>query len=152
MLANHNMPEKRTSAPLSAISFYTAMFSCFILFITLLTFSNAAQSVESKETGAISYIKLEPMIVNLHDLSQYLQVKVTLKIADAKTADFVKNLTPAIRHRLILLLSDQKADDLASTQNKKKIMSSIRYDLNKYLNLNQNEGVSAVLFESFIIQ
>jgi flagellar FliL protein len=145
--------ENKARSRLPVISCCAEIISCFMLILTLLGYSQAAQSAESTEAGsASSYVKLEPMTVNLQNLSQYLQVTVTLKAANSQASETIKNLMPIIRHRLIVLLSEQKADDLASTQNKKKVMASIKYDLNNALNLDQKEGISSVLFESFIIQ
>lgn len=123
-----------------------------IVAAVLLIFSASAQANESKEGGSSPYATLETLTVNLKDLSQYLQVNMVLKVANPEVSDAIKGWTPVIRHELILLLSGQNSADLATLQGKKNVMASIRSTINKTLKLNDKDGVTDVLFESFVIQ
>lgn len=126
-----------------------------ILLAAMLMLSASVQasgSKEGKEGGATPYAKLETLTVNLYGLTQYLQVNIVLKIADPKVADAVKGWTPVIRHELIMLLSSQKGEELATIEGKKKVMASIKGAINKVLKLEETDGVTDVLFESFVIQ
>jgi len=91
-------------------------------------------------------------MTNLQDLTQYLQVGMALKFAKPEIAESIKSWNPVIRHELILLLSSQNGEELATTEGKKKIMATARTLINKTLQLDNNEGVTDVLFESFVIQ
>lgn len=122
-----------------------------ILAVALMIFSTSAAG-ESKEGGAAPYAKLETLTVNLHGLTQYLQVNISLKLADPKISESIKGWTPVIRHELVLLLSSQKGEELATLEGKKKVMASIRSSINKVLKLDETSGVTDVLFESFVIQ
>ncbi|PWB57684.1 MAG: flagellar basal body-associated protein FliL [Nitrosomonadales bacterium] len=106
----------------------------------------------SKEGGASPYAKLETFTVNLQGLTQYLQVDIVLKIADPKIADSIKGWNPVIRHELILMLSSQNSEELATLAGKQKVMGLIKAAINKVLKLDAKEGVTDVLFESFVIQ
>ena len=123
-----------------------------ILAAALLIFSTSAQANSSKEGGASAYAKLETLTVNLHGLTQYLQVNMTLKLAKPEISESIKEWNPAIRHELILLLSSQKGAELATFEGKKKVMEAAKIAINKILKLDDHGGVTDILFESFIIQ
>lgn len=122
-----------------------------LLLATLLIFSLAAQA-ESKEGGPSPYAKLDTFTVNLAGMTQYLQVDISLKVADPKVGEAIKEWRPAIRHEVILLLTNQSGQELATLAGKKKVMTQIRTTINKILKLNEKSGVTDVLFESFVIQ
>lgn len=126
----------------------------FLIVITafLLVFSNIAQANESKEGGASLYAKLEGFTVNLQGLTHYLQVNIALKVAKAEVGEKIKAWDPVIRHELILLLSNQNSEELATLEGKKAVMAAIKTAINKILKADDKEGVTDVLFESFVIQ
>lgn len=123
-----------------------------LLAAVLLLLSTAVHAQESKEEGASPYAKLETFTVNLKDLTQYLQVNMALKLADPKIAESIKGWSPIIRHELILLLSSQSGEELATITGKQKVMEAIKNAINKVLKLDAKDGVTDVLFESFVIQ
>lgn len=102
--------------------------------------------------GASPYAKMETLTVNLQGLTQYLQVNMVLKVAKPEIAEAVKAWNPIIRHELILLLSSQKGEELATLAGKQKVMGLIKTTVNKVLKVDAKEGVTDVLFESFVIQ
>ncbi|MDP2198933.1 MAG: flagellar basal body-associated FliL family protein, partial [Sulfurimicrobium sp.] len=102
--------------------------------------------------GASPYAKLETFTVNLQGLTQYLQLDISLKVADPKIAESIKGWSPVIRHELILVLSSQNGEELATLAGKKKLSGQIKAAINKVLKLDAKEGVTDVLFESFVIQ
>lgn len=106
----------------------------------------------SKEAGASPYARMEPLIVNLSGLTNYLQVEISFKVADPKVADEIKLWKPAIRHELLLLLSSYKPEEISTLAGKQKTMKSIRTAVNKTLKKDEKTGVTDVLFESFVIQ
>ncbi|MEN6585555.1 MAG: flagellar basal body-associated FliL family protein [Sulfuricella sp.] len=123
-----------------------------ILVAALLIFSASAQASESKEAGPSPYARMETLTVNLEGLTQYLQVNMVLKVAKPEVSESIKNWDPVIRHELILLLSSQKGEELATLEGKKKVMAAIKAAVNKILKLDDKTGVSDVLFETFVIQ
>lgn len=106
----------------------------------------------SKEGGASPYAKMEPLIVNLSGLTNYLQVEISFKVVDPKVADEVKLWKPAIRHELLLLLSNYKPEEISTLAGKQKAMKAIRKTVNTILKKDEKTGVTDVLFESFVIQ
>lgn len=122
------------------------------LLAALLLFSASAQASGGGGGGPSPYAKLETITVNLQGLTQYLQVDMSLKLADPKIADSIKGWNPVIRHELILLLSSQSGEELATLAGKKKVTGLIKAAINKVLKLDAKEGVTDVLFESFVIQ
>jgi flagellar FliL protein len=123
-----------------------------ILTVALLIFSASSQASESKESGPSPYAKLEIFTVNLLGLTQYLQVGITLKLAHSEVAESIKAWNPIVRHELILLLSSQMGEELATVEGKKKVMADAKTVINKILKLDAKSGVTGVLFESFVIQ
>lgn len=127
-------------------------FIWFPMLAALLFFSASAQASGGGGGGPSPYAKLETITVNLQGLTQYLQVDMSLKLADPKIADSIKGWSPVIRHELILLLSSQNGEELATLAGKKKVTGLIKAAINKILKLDAKEGVTDVLFESFVIQ
>lgn len=123
-----------------------------LLVAALPFFSASAQASESKESGLPPYAKLETLTVNLQNLMHYLQVGIALKVAKPEVAESIKDWNPVIRHEMILLLSSQNGEELATVAGKKKVMAAARIAINKILKLDGEEGVTDVLFESFVIQ
>lgn len=122
------------------------------LLAVVLLFSASAHASGGGDGGASPYAKLETFTVNLQGLTQYLQVDISLKVADPKIAEAIKGWGPVIRHELILVLSSQKGEELGTLAGKKKVMEQIKTAINKVLKLDPKEGVTDVLFESFVIQ
>lgn len=116
----------------------------------------AAANAEGSKEGEGLYHKLEPFTVNLAGMKQVIQVAVTLKLAKAEADPKVSLYLPAIRHEVILLLSSKAAEELQTSEGKKKLILETRAAVNKALELKPQEavkeGVSEVLFESIIIQ
>lgn len=98
--------------------------------------------------------KLDTFTVNLAGGDErYLQVEISLKIADSKVGEQITQLMPEIRDRVLRLLSSKKADELATPEGKNKLSEEIRAQLNQLLGIKSpDDGVRGVLFTSFIIQ
>lgn len=121
-----------------------------MLLTSLLFFTIPAHAEEG--SAPPPYAKLETFTVNLTGLSQYLQVDISLKVADPKITESIKAWNPVIRHELLLLLSSQSAQDISTLAGKQKVTGQIKTAINKVLKLSAKEGVTDVLFESFVIQ
>lgn len=122
------------------------------LIVLLLLVLAPAHAEESKESGGGQYAKLETFTVNLEGLRQYLQVDMSLKVADPKVIEAIKEWSPVIRHESILLLSSQKAEDISTLAGKHTLMLALRGTVNKVLKRDEKDGVTDVLFVSFVIQ
>ncbi|MBS4096077.1 MAG: flagellar basal body-associated FliL family protein [Sulfuricella sp.] len=102
--------------------------------------------------GGNLYSKIGTFTVNLQNISEFLQADVSVKLPNAQLLDSIKLYLPYIKHELILLLSAQDSQQLASVAGKQKLMEETKTAINKALKVNDKDGISDVLFESFVIQ
>lgn len=113
-----------------------------------------AADVNAKESSKDDlHARLEPFTVNLAGPAQkYLQVEMTLSVANAEVGERVKAYMPAIRHQLILLLTSKDANALGTTEGKRKLLKEAKSAANNAIKVREGEAVTGVLFTSFIIQ
>jgi flagellar FliL protein len=116
------------------------------------------------EAAPSIFLNLETFTVNLipETGDQYLQVIISLEIADATVEPLVKGQMPKIRNNIMLLLSSQKASQLQPKEGKEKLAADLLSEINAILEppkknkkgqVTETEGpVKSVLFTSFIIQ
>lgn len=73
------------------------------------------------------YFPLEPMVINCADpfTNRFAEVGITFQIRDAKTAEFLKNLLPALRSAILITLSQKSSDELLSRYGKEKLAREI---------------------------
>jgi flagellar FliL protein len=97
--------------------------------------------------------RLETFTVNLAGGENFLQVDISLKVADPKVGEQVKLYMPEIRDRILRLLSSKEASELSAVEGKAKLSEEVKAQVNKSLNVSTpNEGVVGVYFTSFVIQ
>ena len=121
-----------------------------------------------------AFVKLDPFTVKLQVEQQeaYLQATPELRVLDAHLADTIKQYTPEIRHKLLLILSGKTASEISTPQGVQKLANEMRVAINAILEppapkrrkgaakeseepsdvAGPEEPVQAVLFTSFIIQ
>ncbi|OGS95999.1 MAG: flagellar basal body-associated protein FliL [Gallionellales bacterium RBG_16_56_9] len=99
---------------------------------------------------------LEPFTVNLtsgENGEQYLQVALTVQVADQAQVDRIKLYMPQVRSRILLLLSSKTASEIATVEGKKKLSDDIITQVNLPFTPNSEpQSVSDVFFTSFVIQ
>ena len=74
------------------------------------------------------FLPLDQFTVNLQSEegnAQFLQVAMTLKVADQETSDAIKALLPEVRSRVLLLLSSKKPSQLSLPEGKTKLAEEI---------------------------
>lgn len=115
-----------------------------------------------------TFVKLEPFVVKLQlgeqQQENYVQAIPELKLIEASAADQIKQFTPEIRHKVLLILASKKASDLASPEGMQKLANQIRVSINStLLGEKPKEGadkadedhdgpVEAVFLSSLIVQ
>lgn len=115
--------------------------------------ANPVLASESKgNSEAPKYAKLDVITVNLQGLVQYLQASITLKVASPEAEEAIKLYMPILRHELILLLSSKEPGQITSLEGKQKLIDETRRAANKAIGMTEKQGVTDVLFESFVIQ
>ncbi len=108
------------------------------------------------ELNPTFYLKLEPeFIVNFSGDQEvsYIQVEIQLMARDQFFIDeAVKNM-PAIRHQILLLLSNQKYLELKTKQGKDKLRADILSKVQEIVPGNPKvPGIEAVYFTMFVMQ
>jgi flagellar FliL protein len=116
-----------------------------------------AEHDEEEEANAEAhppvYEKLETFTVNLADGETFLQVEISLLLADLKAQEKVKMHMPEVRDALLRLLSGKSPDELATTEGKDKLAAEVQVAVNEILGVKKaSKGVKKVLFNGFIIQ
>lgn len=84
-----------------------------------------------------TFLVLEPFTVNLqHEESeQFLQIGITLKVANMELADKIRQSLPEVRSHLLFLLSSKRASELMPIEGKKKLAQEIIVEINTILGL-----------------
>ena len=74
------------------------------------------------------FVPLDPFTVNLADRNaeRFAQVGVTLEIEDAHLGDEIKNLMPAIRNNILMVIADRTAAELMGREGKIKLAGQIQ--------------------------
>lgn len=103
------------------------------------------------------FLPLETFTVNLvnpaNDPDRVLYIGLTLRLPDDATRKELTDFLPAVRSRLLLLLSRQNADALANDQGKQQLVDQIKQVLSEPLVSGQPRPViNDVLFTAFILR
>lgn len=117
------------------------------------------------------FVKLEAFTVKLQAEQQdaYLQAVPELRVLDAHLGEKIKQYTPEIRHKMLLILSGKKASDISTPQGVQRLANEMRVAINNIIDpppprrkgkepeepsdqAGPDDSVQAVLFTSFIIQ
>lgn len=122
------------------------------LFAVLLLAAAAAHASSGGEGGGALYAKLGTFTVNLRNISEFLQVDISVKLPAPQVLDTIKMHLPNVKHEIILLLSSQDAREISTVAGKQKLIKETKEAVNKVLKADPKDGVSDVLFESFVIQ
>lgn len=101
------------------------------------------------------FIALEPFTVNLQseDHDRYLHIGMTLRLADTISQEQTTAYLPEARSRILLLLSNRKAETLFTAEDKTQLAAEIRTVLNKPLtSAKPSQRITDVLFTTFVVQ
>jgi len=125
--------------------------------ILLLGFTQAHAADEEEVTSKSSaYVSLgDPMVLNLSGSKRltFLQISADVLVGDADSEDTIKTHVPAIRHSLIMLLSEQKAQDIKSPGKREEIRQQATARVKGLIaDLSGSQDVSDVLFSSILVQ
>ena len=101
------------------------------------------------------FVNMEPFTVNLQQETgdQFLQIAMTVQVADEKQVEEIKLYMPQVRSRILLLLSSKKASEINSAAGKKKLADEITAQIRlPFMPGGKPQDVSSVYFTSFVIQ
>jgi flagellar FliL protein len=129
--------------------------------LMIFLFCGQAWSAEDEDTEEVklesAYISLgAPLVLNLssqRSRTTYLQLTADVLIRDADSEDIIKTHIPAIRHQLIVLLSEQSAKDMKSPSKREEIRKTATAKIQTLITeLSNNEDIGDILFSSFLVQ
>ncbi len=128
-----------------------------IVIAALLGFGPAhATEKTAAAAGSSDYVSLgEPLVLNLDGGRQlsFLQISADVLVTDSDTKYAVKLHVPAIRHKLIMLLSERKTGDIKSPATREEIRQQATREIKQLIaELSGEEQVSEVLFSSILVQ
>ncbi len=126
------------------------------LFLLCSTQAWSAAEEETKKSNS-SYISLgEPMVLNLSSKNNrltFLQFQADALIKDENSEQIIKTHIPAIRHVLIVLLSEQNAIDMKSPGKREEIRILATTQVKELMiELADNKDITEILFSSFLVQ
>lgn len=101
------------------------------------------------------FISLESFTVNLQpeDGEKYLQIALTLQVAEQTQMDLIKLHMPQVRSRLLTLFSSRKASEILTAEGKEALSKDIIKQVNEpFIPKGTPQNVSGVFFTSFIVQ
>lgn len=115
----------------------------------------AAEKAAEEPAKAPEFIALETFTVNLQPDpdEKFLQVDVTLQVASPEAAEQIKVQMPAVRNRMLMLLTSKKATDISTSEGKAQLSDEMLAELKAPLvKGGKPQEVMSVLFTSFVIQ
>ncbi|MBC8209708.1 MAG: flagellar basal body-associated FliL family protein [Gammaproteobacteria bacterium] len=131
----------------------------FIISLLLILFSPLSVAAEEEATikAKPSYVSLgDPMVLNLSTDSKrltFLQLKADVLVNSDDAKEIVKKHIPAIRHQLIVLLSEQKSIDMKTTAKREEVRQLATAQIREMIeNMTANKDIEEVLFTNFLVQ
>jgi len=114
--------------------------------------SDDAKPVEIREP---IYLKVGPMTVNIQSNrgDRLLYMSMMVEVGDDETKTFLENNMPAINNRMLILLSQQRAENINAIDGKQLVADKILDALQEPFSDPQPELViESVFFQEFIVQ
>ena len=117
----------------------------------------AEEEAVKEPLGPPTFVVMDPFVVNLAepDTTRYLQIGITYEVNGPVISDEIKNFTPVIRSRILLVLSGKNVSNLTSIEGKQQLMDEL-VDLARVTikgdPKDPTRGIRDVHFSSFVIQ
>ena len=128
---------------------------CSMMLMFCFTQVKAAED-EAKASTTSAYVSLgDPMVLNLSGPKRltFLQISADVLVSDSDAEATIKTHVPAIRHSLIMLLSEQKAGDIKSPARREEIRQQATSQVQALIaDLSGSREVSEILFSSILVQ
>lgn len=105
--------------------------------------------------GAPVFLTLETFTVNLQPDpdEKFLQLDVSIQVKKPEEAEALKGQMPAIRNRLLMLLTSKQASQISTIEGKQELSNEILAEVNKpFSEHGKPQKVTGVFFTSFVIQ
>ena len=135
------------------------LFSLILLLVFAMPSSLLAEEEESEEEGkeevaAIHYYQLKPSLVaNLLSGGRYIRCDIQLMTRDEAMLEELKVHDAALRHTLLLLLSDQDGKKIKAADGKEALRKEALKQINQLLKEQTGkEAVESLFFTTFFVQ
>ena len=135
------------------------LFSLILLLLFALPSSLLAEDEKSDEeaeetTVAIHYYQMKPSLVaNLLSGGRYIRCDIQLMTRDETMLEALKVHDAALRHTLLLLLSDQDGANIKSANGKEALRKEALKQINQLLKEQTGkEPVESLFFTTFFVQ
>lgn len=129
---------------------------CLMILLPALIPLQAADEDSEAPATTSAYISLgKPMVLNLSGTKRltFLQISADVLISNADSESIIETHIPAIRHSLILALSEQDAADIKSPNKREEIRQKATTQIKALVaELSGNEDISDILFSSILVQ
>jgi len=115
----------------------------------------ARKNKKKKRAGPPVFVELDMFTANLKDDDgdRFIQMKLVAEVRDAPSGEMLKNMMPAVRNEVLLLLGSKEAKDIATRSGKEKLAGEIVAAANKTLEgTPAANGVEGVNFTHIIVQ
>jgi len=113
---------------------------------------------EEKHEGpehAPVFVAIETFTVNLQPdpNEKFLQTDISLQVATPEAAEKMKALMPAIKSRILMLLTSKQASEIATAEGKQALSEELLAELKKpFTEHGKSEEITGIFFTSFVIQ
>lgn len=89
--------------------------------------STRSRRAANDHGAAKTFVTLEPFTVNLQDTDQdrFAQIAVVFEVNDAKVDGEFKNLMPALRNAILMIISSKSAKELLTVEGKQQLSLDI---------------------------
>jgi flagellar FliL protein len=101
------------------------------------------------------FLALDTFTVNLQPDpdEKFLQLEISLQVASPEQAELLKTQMPAVRNRLLMLLTSKLASDISTSEGKQQLSDEIIAEVKKPFSKEAKpQEVTGVFFTSFVIQ
>ena len=110
---------------------------------------------KKKRSGPPVFVELDMFTANLKDDDgdRFIQIKLVAEVRDQPSGEMLKNMMPAVRNEVLLLLGSKEAKDIATREGKERLAGEIVAAANKTLEgTPAANGVEGVNFTHIIVQ
>ncbi|MCF6282468.1 MAG: flagellar basal body-associated FliL family protein [Candidatus Polarisedimenticolaceae bacterium] len=109
---------------------------------------------ENEELKTALYYELAPsFVVNLNKGGNYIRCDIQLMTRDDESYEMIKLHSPALRHHLLLLLTEQDGKKLKSAKGKESLRKKALSTANKALKeIVKGTKIEALFFTTFFVQ
>jgi len=134
---------------------YSVFLSLFLFCFNTAVFAADEEEAPKEKPSYISLGK-KPMILNLSTNANrhvFLQIKADVLVKSEAAKEVIEAHIPAIRHKLILLLSEQNVVDMKTAAKREEIRKLATVEIRDMIEqMTNNTDIEEILFSNFLVQ